>query len=175
MKRESHADNGVAKKDNHFEPECNFGKRTKENCIFFNYFAPKRLISQAQTIKIHFFLKKSTIFLRMSKKSSTFAPAFERKRRKDGRVVYCVGLENRSTERYRGFESLSFRKVNNICPHKGSVCYLLKKKRAFCTHGREFLSRTKCSNDYCVVTQCSNPSFQIARGYLVLTAGRMVV
>ena len=29
--------------------------------------------------------------------------------RKDGRVVYCVGLENRSTERYRGFESLSFR------------------------------------------------------------------
>ena len=28
---------------------------------------------------------------------------------KDGRVVYCVGLENRSTERYRGFESLSFR------------------------------------------------------------------
>ena len=33
-----------------------------------------------------------------------------RPRRKDGRVVYCVGLENRSTERYRGFESLSFRK-----------------------------------------------------------------
>ena len=31
--------------------------------------------------------------------------------RKDGRVVYCVGLENRSTERYRGFESLSFRKT----------------------------------------------------------------
>ena len=29
--------------------------------------------------------------------------------RKDGRVVYCVGLENRSTETYRGFESLSFR------------------------------------------------------------------
>ena len=28
---------------------------------------------------------------------------------KDGRVVYCVGLENRSTETYRGFESLSFR------------------------------------------------------------------
>ena len=31
---------------------------------------------------------------------------------KDGRVVYCVGLENRSTERYRGFESLSFRMKN---------------------------------------------------------------
>ena len=28
---------------------------------------------------------------------------------KDGRVVYCIGLENRRTERYRGFESLSFR------------------------------------------------------------------
>ena len=32
--------------------------------------------------------------------------------RKDGRVVYCVGLENRSTETYRGFESLSFRMKN---------------------------------------------------------------
>ena len=29
--------------------------------------------------------------------------------RKDGRVVYCIGLENRRTETYRGFESLSFR------------------------------------------------------------------
>ena len=38
--------------------------------------------------------------------------------RKDGRVVYCVGLENRSTERYRGFESLSFRKILTrfVCP-----------------------------------------------------------
>ena len=27
-------------------------------------------------------------------------------------MVYCVGLENRSTERYRGFESLSFRMKN---------------------------------------------------------------
>ena len=33
--------------------------------------------------------------------------------RKDGRVVYCVGLENRSTERYRGFESLSFRNMKS--------------------------------------------------------------
>ena len=29
--------------------------------------------------------------------------------RKDGRVVDYTGLENRRTERYRGFESLSFR------------------------------------------------------------------
>ncbi len=31
--------------------------------------------------------------------------------RRDGRVVYCIGLENRRTERYRGFESLSLRKM----------------------------------------------------------------
>ena len=29
---------------------------------------------------------------------------------KDGRVIDCTGLENRRTARYRGFESLSFRK-----------------------------------------------------------------
>ncbi len=29
--------------------------------------------------------------------------------RRDGRVVECGGLENRCTERYRGFESLSLR------------------------------------------------------------------
>ena len=40
---------------------------------------------------------------------STFAADFVKSEWKDGRVVYCVGLENRSTERYRGFESLSFR------------------------------------------------------------------
>ena len=28
---------------------------------------------------------------------------------RDGRVVECTGLENRRTERYRGFESLSLR------------------------------------------------------------------
>ena len=32
---------------------------------------------------------------------------------RDGRVVDCIGLENRRTERYRGFESLSLRR------HKG--------------------------------------------------------
>jgi large subunit ribosomal protein L31 len=30
---------------------------------------------------------------------------------RDGRVVDCSGLENRRTERYRGFESLSLRKL----------------------------------------------------------------
>ena len=31
--------------------------------------------------------------------------------RRDGRVVDCTGLENRRTERYRGFESLSLRQA----------------------------------------------------------------
>ena len=30
---------------------------------------------------------------------------------RDGRVVDCIGLENRRTERYRGFESLSLRLI----------------------------------------------------------------
>ena len=31
-----------------------------------------------------------------------------------GRVVDCTGLENRRTERYRGFESLSLRKKRKL-------------------------------------------------------------
>lgn len=31
---------------------------------------------------------------------------------RDGRVIDCTGLENRRTERYRGFESLSLRKTD---------------------------------------------------------------
>ena len=34
--------------------------------------------------------------------------------RRDGRVVDCGGLENRCTARYRGFESLSLRKVRPV-------------------------------------------------------------
>ena len=41
---------------------------------------------------------------------STFAPAFGiNEHWRDGRVVDYNGLENRRTERYRGFESLSLR------------------------------------------------------------------
>ena len=39
---------------------------------------------------------------------------------KDGRVVDCSGLENRRTERYRGFESLSFRR-NEMTGIQGSL------------------------------------------------------
>ena len=52
------------------------------------------------------FTQKKCRFFAYFKKKQYFCRRF---RRKDGRVVYCVGLENRSTERYRGFESLSFR------------------------------------------------------------------
>ena len=45
--------------------------------------------------------------LHNSNKPSTFAPVLETRR--DGRVVDCGGLENRWTERFRGFESLSLR------------------------------------------------------------------
>ena len=59
--------------------------------------------------------KKNRKTLAYSKKSRTFAALLkestsERKFWRDGRVVDRGGLENRCTERYRGFESLSLRK-----------------------------------------------------------------
>ena len=61
-----------------------------------------------------------------SKKSRTFASLLkrstsERKSWRDGRVVDRGGLENRCTERYRGFESLSLRQVE-VVNHK--ICNL---------------------------------------------------
>ena len=58
-----------------------------------------------------------------TKNSRTFATllkesALEEEFWRDGRVVDRGGLENRCTERYRGFESLSLR--NKGC--KSSIC-----------------------------------------------------
>ena len=47
-------------------------------------------------------------YLLNSKKSRNFAEQ-NRKAWKDGRVVDCIGLENRRGSHLRGFESLSFR------------------------------------------------------------------
>ena len=60
-------------------------------------------------------MKFSSEMLAESKNSRTFASLLkrstsERKFWRDGRVVDRGGLENRCTERYRGFESLSLRK-----------------------------------------------------------------
>ena len=45
-------------------------------------------------------------------KIRTFAPAFKKSEHwRDGRVVDYSSLENYRTERYRGFESLSLRKI----------------------------------------------------------------
>ena len=60
-------------------------------------------------------IKKSRKTLADSKKSRTFASLLkrstsEKKFWRDGRVVDRGGLENRCTERYRGFESLPFRR-----------------------------------------------------------------
>ena len=51
--------------------------------------------------------RNETKCLHNSNKPSTFAPVLETRR--DGRVVDCGGLENRWTERFRGFESLFLR------------------------------------------------------------------
>ena len=58
--------------------------------------------------------------LQKQKKQPTFAPLLTksvftlalRKQRRDGRVVDYSSLENYRTERYRGFESLSLRTLN---------------------------------------------------------------
>ena len=63
------------------------------------------------------FWKKFRKNLVVSRKVTTFASQFRnhstdalrKKFWRDGRVVDCIGLENRRTERYRGFESLSLR------------------------------------------------------------------
>ena len=54
----------------------------------------------------------------------TFAHAW-----RDGRVVDCGGLENRCTERYRGFESLSLR--NYGCSSVGRALVSKTRCRAF--------------------------------------------
>ena len=60
-----------------------------------------------------------------SKNSRTFASLLKRstsdkKFWRDGRVVDRGGLENRCTERYRGFESLSLRKKKQM---KIFICF----------------------------------------------------
>jgi hypothetical protein len=54
----------------------------------------------------------------------TFAHAW-----RDGRVVDCGGLENRCTERYRGFESLSLRTYG--CSSVGRALVSKTRCRAF--------------------------------------------
>ena len=66
------------------------------------------------TKKIDFFSKifAQYIFLIylciIKRKETTFS--FKNNSWRGGRVVDCTGLENRRTERYRGFESLSLRR-----------------------------------------------------------------
>nr|DAP39496.1 MAG TPA: hypothetical protein [Caudoviricetes sp.] len=50
----------------------------------------------------------------------------QNRQRKDGRVDECVCLENRRSERTRGFESLSFRKETP------TECYLKRYIVAIC-------------------------------------------
>ena len=57
------------------------------------------------------------------KNNTTFALAFPKKARRDGRVVDRGGLENRWSESFRGFESLSLRKQG--CKSTSYVIYTL--------------------------------------------------
>ena len=77
-----------------------------------------------------FFSKKYSRLLADSKNSCNFASLLEKStsRRKfwrDGRVVDRGGLENRCTERYRGFESLSLRSKMDVYIHIHFFYYIV--------------------------------------------------
>ena len=65
-------------------------------------------------------------------KNSTFAPAFKTSKHwRDGRVVDYSSLENYRTERYRGFESLSLRKVEAQSFDDQTVAFLIYSLHPF--------------------------------------------
>ena len=81
-----------------------------------------------QTIILHNFilqLKKMIYFcIRLQGGYNMAVRVFPVSHWRDGRVVECGGLENRCTERYRGFESLSLRGAktqNNANPCKSEL------------------------------------------------------
>ena len=72
------------------------------NMLFL--FLSAKLLQSTESSK-----KKTLLFGRFAKKTYFCAANGPIPNWKDGRVVDYIGLENRRTERYRGFESLSFR------------------------------------------------------------------
>ena len=96
-------------------------------------------------ISINLFIWKATKINHESiwgiKIKYTFAHAW-----RDGRVVDCGGLENRCTERYRGFESLSLRNKDLITISCGfhPRFYTLKQEYGCSSVGRALVSKTRC-------------------------------
>ena len=101
-----------------------FTSSAKLKWIFPSYFHNEGLfklpiITPQRVISKQVLEKKITRTLADSKKRRTFATLLtkstsRRKFWRDGRVVDRGGLENRCTERYRGFESLSLRKEEGL-------------------------------------------------------------
>ena len=68
-----------------------------------------------------------------SKIITIFAMLFRRRAtmdsdRRGGRVIDCSGLENRRTERYRGFESLPLRNLKRKLLDDSNLRFFLQKK-----------------------------------------------
>ena len=83
-------------------------------CVETNVFSlidekskPKIWRYELKSVTLHPLIKQSGIVIHCDCKTTSIAFPLWR----DGRVVECTGLENRRTERYRGFESLSLRNV----------------------------------------------------------------
>ena len=103
---------------------------------------------------MHQSIKMLTFYLSVPKNSNTFAVAFIKWKlvyhlpRRDGRVVDYNGLENRRTERYRGFESLSLRIAQRV------------KSLSYNNLGTFYLSILKSCPTYCPkVAPLFNPLF----------------
>ena len=105
------------------------------------------------------FFKKMGRMLADSKKSRTFASLLkrstsERKSWRDGRVVDRGGLENRCTERYRGFESLSLRQRGvNLDLHLFLYLYANRKKKNRATSRRCSSIKYTTRNTYFIRVQ----------------------
>ena len=68
---------------------------------------PKIWRYKLKSVTLHPLIKQSEKVIHCDCKTTSIDFLYWR----DGRVVECTGLENRRTERYRGFESLSLRNV----------------------------------------------------------------
>jgi hypothetical protein len=105
--------------------------RTAKIIIFHQNLQANRIGARANKLDI----EKKNVILNVTvfgsfRKSTIFAPPYKNRTYhwRDGRVIDCSGLENRRTARYRGFESLSLRKMNfnnNQKPVKSMIYRLL--------------------------------------------------
>jgi hypothetical protein len=83
------------------------GAEINDFSLFDEKSKPKIWRYKLKNVTLHPLIKQSETVIHCDCKTTSIDFLYWR----DGRVVECTGLENRRTERYRGFESLSLRNV----------------------------------------------------------------